>query len=88
MMTVVILKAPGIITPYIHLYFQKSEKIFDYLCTRTFFLPTFQISRPCDFSKIEHSHFTPKGAPACVTTSKSYDWDLRKLVKISPKMTK
>ena len=32
-----------------------------------------------------HSHSTPKGAPAYA--SKLYDWDLRKIAKISPKMT-
>ena len=43
---------------------------------------------PCDFHKILHSHYTPKGAPACAMASKLYDWDLRIIAKISPKMTK
>ena len=28
-------------------------------------------------------HSTPKGAPACAKTSKSYDWDLRNIAKIN-----
>ena len=41
---------------------------------------------PYDFYKIFHSHFTPKGAPACAMASKSYDWVVRNIAKISPKM--
>ena len=40
------------------------------------------------FHEILHSHFTPKGAPACAKASKSYDWNVRNIVKISPKMAK
>ena len=43
---------------------------------------------PYDFYKILHSHSTPKGAPACAKASKSYDWDVRNIAKISPKMAK
>ena len=43
---------------------------------------------PYDFHKILHSHSTPKGAPACAKTSKSYDWNVRNIAKISPKMAK
>ena len=43
---------------------------------------------PYDFHKILHSHFTPKGAPACAKASKSYDWNVRNIAKISPKMAK
>ena len=48
-----------------------------------------------NFSKTVHtiftkicSHFTPKGAPACAKASKSYDWDVRNIAKISPIMAK
>ena len=41
---------------------------------------------PYDFYKILHSHSTPKGAPACAMASKSYDWVVRNIAKISPKM--
>ena len=41
---------------------------------------------PYDFYKIFHGHFTPKGAPACAMASKSYDWVVRNIAKISPKM--
>ena len=34
------------------------------------------------------SHYTPKGAPASAMASKSYDWDVRSIAKISPKMAK
>ena len=40
------------------------------------------------FYKFLHSHCAPKGAPACAMTSKSYALDLRKMTKISAKMTK
>ena len=43
---------------------------------------------PYDFHEILHSHSTPKGAPACAKASKSYDWDVRNIAKISPKMAK
>ena len=43
---------------------------------------------PYDFHEILHSHCTPKGAPACAKTSKSYGWDVRNIAKISPKMAK
>ena len=39
-----------------------------------------------DFHKIFNSH--SKGAPACAEESKSYDWDVRNVAKISPKMDK
>ena len=79
------------------IYFQESEKMFDYLCNRAvslFFLPIFHEnfkflkSCPYDFHKILHSHSTPKGAPSCSKASKSYDWNVRNMAKISPKMTK
>ena len=34
------------------------------------------------------SHSTHKGAPASSKTSKSYDWNVRNIAKISPKMAK
>ena len=43
---------------------------------------------PYDFYEILHSHSTPKGAPACAKASKLYDWDVRNIAKISPKMAK
>ena len=75
----------------------RSRNFFDYLRTRTFFLPTFstfnesfKFLKNCqyDFYKIWHSHFTPRGAPACAITSKSYDSDLRNAAKISSNVTK
>ena len=65
--------------------------IVQFLC---FFLPIFHEnfkflkSCPYDFHKILHSHSTPKGAPSCSKASKSYDWNVRNMAKISPKMTK
>ena len=59
-----------------------------------FFLPTFhenfKFLKNCsyNFYKILHSHSTPKGAPACAIASKSYDWNVRNIAKISPKMVK
>ena len=59
-----------------------------------FFLPTFhdifKIFKNCpyDFHEILHSHSTPKGAPTCAMASKSYDWNVRNIAKISPKMAK
>ena len=43
---------------------------------------------PYDFHKILHSHSTPKGAPACSKASKSYDWNVKNIAKISPKMAR
>ena len=43
---------------------------------------------PYDFYEVLLSYSTPKGAPACAMVSKSYDWDVRNIAKISPKMTK
>ena len=43
---------------------------------------------PYDFHEILHIHSTPKGAPACSKASKSYDWNVRNIAKISPKMAK
>ena len=43
---------------------------------------------PLDFHKILHSHSTPKRAPACAMASKSHDWLVRNLAKISSKMAK
>ena len=43
---------------------------------------------PYDFHKTLHSHSTPKGAPACSKASKSYDWNVRTIAKINPKMAK
>ena len=43
---------------------------------------------PNDFHKILHSHSTPKGAPSCSKALKSYDWNVRNMAKISPKMAK
>ena len=81
-----------------NVFFKESEKIFDYLSNRVVFL--FFFSRPfhkyfkflknCpyDFHKTLHSHSTPKGAPACSKASKSYDWNVRTIAKINPKMAK
>ena len=43
---------------------------------------------PFDFHKIFHSHSTHKGAPACTKASKSYDWNVRNIAKINPKMAR
>ena len=43
---------------------------------------------PCDSNKILYRHSTPKGTPACAKASKSYDWSVRNIDKISPKMAK
>ena len=50
----------------------------------------FQISQNCayDFHEILHSHSTPEGAPACAMASKSYDWNVRNIARISPKTAK
>ena len=34
------------------------------------------------------SHSTPKGDPACAKASKLYDWNVRNIAKVSPKMVK
>ena len=54
------------------------------------FHENFKFLKNCayDFHEILHSHSTPKGAPACAKTSKSYGWDVRNIAKISPKMAK
>ena len=39
-----------------------------------------------NFYKIYRSHSAPEGAPVCAVTSKSYDWPLRNIAKVSPKM--
>ena len=54
------------------------------------FHENFKFLKNClyDFHEILHSHFTPKGAPACAKASKSYGWDVRNIAKISPKMAK
>ena len=87
--------------PFLFLFFNLFlgvGKNFDYLCNRVFFC--FFFSRPfhenfkflknCpyDFQKILHSHSTPKGAPACGKASKSYDWNVRNIPKIGPKMAR
>ena len=43
---------------------------------------------PYEFHKNSHSHSTPRGAPACAMASKSYDWNVRDITKISPIMAK
>ena len=40
------------------------------------------------FHEFLHSHSTPKGTPACAKASKSYDWNVRNIAKLSPKMAK
>ena len=35
-----------------------------------------------------YSHSTPKGAPVCSKASKSYEWNVRNIAKLSPKMAK
>ena len=79
--------------------FRSPKKNFDYSWNRLGFF-CFFFSRPfnenfkflknCpyDFHKMLHSHFTPKGAPACAKVSKSYDWDVKNIAKTSPKMAK
>ena len=76
-------------------HFKESEKFSTtYAIVLFFFLPTchenLKFLQNCsyDFHKNSHSHSTPKGAPACAMTSKSYDWDVRNLAKISPKWPK
>ena len=67
------------------------EAGFDYLCNSTIYSPDLsvkiRISQNCpyDFYKILQSFYT-QGAPACAMASKSYDWNLRNIVKISPKI--
>ena len=54
------------------------------------FHENFKFLKNClyDFHEIVHSHSTPKGAPACAKASKSYDWNVRNIAKINPKMAK
>ena len=54
------------------------------------FHENFKLLRNCPyyFHKILHSHSTPKGAPTCAKAAKSYDWNVRNIAKISPKMAK
>ena len=54
------------------------------------FHENFKFLKNCsyDFYKILHCHSTPKGAPACSKASKSYDWNVRNIAKINPKMAK
>ena len=40
------------------------------------------------FHEILHSHSTHEGAPVSAMTSKSYDWDVKNIAKISPKLAK
>ena len=75
--------------------FRSRKKIFDYLYNRVVFFSrpfneNFKFLKNCpyDLHKILHSHSTPEGAPACARTSKSYDWDVRNIAKISLKMAK
>ena len=67
--------------------------IFHYLCNRVVFFSrpsheNFKFLKNCpyDFHKILHSQSTPKGASACAKAIKSYDWKVRNIAKISPKM--
>ena len=77
---------------YLRSSFLGVGKIFDYLCNRTFFCrpvnENFEFLKNClyDFCKILHSHSTIKGGHACAMASKSYDWNVRKIAKISPKI--
>ena len=77
------------------MYFLGVGKKFRLLMQSYFFSPRpfkekfkFPQNCPYDFYKTLHSHTTPKGAPACTMTSQSYNWDLRHIAKISPKMAK
>ena len=79
------------------LCFQRSEKICTIYAIVMFFLlrpfnDNFKFVRiyPNYFHRLLllHSHYTPKGFPACSMASKLLDWDLRNIVKISPKMTR
>ena len=40
------------------------------------------------FKKNLHSRSTPKEAPACANASKLYEWNVRNIAKISPKLAK
>ena len=71
-------------------------KIFDYLWNRAIcflfcfsrpFNENFLKNCPYDIHEILHSP-SPKGAPACAKASKSYDWNVRNIAKISSKMAK
>ena len=72
----------------------RSRKFFDYLCNRRVFSTDLSM-KFSSFSKTVRmisikfcSHYTPKDAPACARASKSYEWDVRNIAKISSKMTK
>ena len=73
--------------------FRSREKVSITYAILSFFLPTFQwkfqftqkLSRR--FSKNVHSHFTPRVTLACAMASKSYDWNVRNIAKVSPKMS-
>ena len=76
-----------------HDHFLVSEKVSTTYALVPFFRPfnqNFRFLENCsyDFYKIWHSHSTPKGAPVCAKASKSCDWDLRNIAKISLKMAK
>ena len=47
---------------------------------------------PFEFQEIPWKHYrsfyTILGGPICAVESKSYDWNVRNIAKISPKMTK
>ena len=47
------------------------------------FHENFEFLKNCPYDQKRH---TPKGAPACAMASKSYDWVVRNIAKISPKM--
>ena len=74
--------------------FQQSQKILaTYAIVTVFFSRpsnenfTFLKNCPYDFHNIFHRLSKTKAAPACAMASKSYDWDLRDIGKISPKMS-
>ena len=88
-------KHPGLRVRCLFAQFLGVRKNFRLICNRVvFFLPTFHENFkflkncPYDFHKIFHSQSTPKGAPTCAKASKSYDWNVRNIAKISPKMAK
>ena len=58
----------------------RSRKKFWTTYALVLFLPTFQKvlkNCPYHFNEILHSHYAPKGAPACTKASKLYDWNVR-----------
>ena len=67
-------------------------KIFDYLSNRAFFSPDdlwMKVSQTIRTILVKFCSLHPNvGAPACSMALKSYDWDLRNIAKISPKITK